>query len=280
VAARHLAAELAVKLEARGLAYGYRGHPVGRDVSLVFEAGEVLCLLGPNGGGKTTLFKTLLGLIPAQGGEVLLDGRPLAALGRREVARAVAYVPQAGTGYFPFTVREIVLMGRTAHLPAFGVPGRRDRDAAEAAIARLGLAHLADAAFTRISGGERQLALIARALAQDTRLLVMDEPTASLDFGNQVKVLEQVLALARSGIGVLLSTHDPDHALLCGDRVALLHHGTLAALGAPHDVLTPEALRAAYGVEVRVEALALPGQAPRRVCVPALAGREARPARG
>lgn len=261
-----------MRLEARALAFGYRGHPVGRDVSLAFDAGEVLCLLGPNGGGKTTLFKTLLGLIPRQGGEVRLDGRDLAALDRREVARAIAYVPQAGTGYFPFTVREVVLMGRTAHLPAFGVPSARDRQAADEAIARLGLARLAESAFTRISGGERQLALIARALAQDTRLLVMDEPTASLDFGNQVRVLEQVLALARSGIGVLLSTHDPDHALAVGDRVALLHHGTLAALGAPREVLTPEALHAAYGVEVRIADLAVPGHAARQVCIPTLRG--------
>jgi iron complex transport system ATP-binding protein len=270
VAARHRAAELAVSLEARLLAYGYRGHPVGRDVTLTLHHGEVLCLLGPNGGGKTTLFKTLLGLIPAQGGGVRLDGQSLAALDRRAIARAIAYVPQAGAGYFPFTVREVVLMGRTAHLPAFGVPGRADRDAADAALARLGLEHLADAAFTRISGGERQLALIARALAQSTRLLVMDEPTASLDFGNQVKVLEQVIALAASGIGVLLSTHDPDHALLAGDRVALLHEGSLAAIGPPSEVLTPAALRRVYGVDVRVEQLDWPGEGGRRVCVPEL----------
>lgn len=260
-----------MKLEARDLAYGYRGHPVGRGVSLAFDAGEVLCLLGPNGGGKTTLFKTLLGLIPAQGGEVLLDGRPLRALDRVAVARAIAYVPQAGAGYFPFTVRDVVLMGRTAHLPAFGVPTQRDRDAADAALARLELAHLADAVFTRISGGERQLALIARALAQDTRLLIMDEPTASLDFGNQVKVLEQVRALARSGIGVLLSTHDPDHALLVGDRVALLHGGALAAVGAPRAVLTAAALREVYGVEVRIEEIACGDGPPRSVCMPSLA---------
>jgi iron complex transport system ATP-binding protein len=267
-----------VRLEARDLAFGYRGHPVGRGVSLVFAAGEILCLLGPNGGGKTTLFKTLLGLIPAQGGEVLLDGRDLRSLDRGQVARAIAYVPQAGSGYFPFTVREVVLMGRTAHLPAFGVPSRADHLAAEAAIERLGLGALADASFTRISGGERQLTLIARALAQDTKLLVMDEPTASLDFGNQVKVLEQILGLARSGIGVLLSTHDPDHALLCGDRVALLHEGTLAALGASRDVLTPAALHRVYGVEVRIEEIDWPGEGRRRVCVPALDARRIRPA--
>jgi iron complex transport system ATP-binding protein len=264
-----------MRLESRDLAFGYRGHPVGRGVSLALDAGEVLCLLGPNGGGKTTLFKTLLGLQPAQGGEILLDGRPLATMDRGAIARAIAYVPQAGSGYFPFSVREVVLMGRTAHLPPFGVPSRADRAVADAAIERLGLGHLADAAFTRISGGERQMTLIARALAQETRLLVMDEPTASLDFGNQVKVLEQVIALARGGIGVLLSTHDPDHALLCGDRVALLHGGTLAALGPPREVLTPEALRRAYGVDVQMGELAV-GDGVRRVCVPVLASDPAR----
>jgi iron complex transport system ATP-binding protein len=250
---------------------------VGRDVSLVLHAGEVLCLLGPNGGGKTTLFKTLLGLIPAQGGDVLLDGTDLRTLDRRTIARALGYVPQAGTGYFPFTVREVVLMGRTAHLPTFGVPTRRDRDAADDAIARLGLEKLADASYTRISGGERQLTLIARALAQATQLVVMDEPTASLDFGNQVKVLERIMRLAADGVGVLLSTHDPDHALLCGDRVALLHHGSMAKLGSPREVLTPEALRMVYGVDVRIEDLHLPGEPARRVCVPALGPRAAGP---
>ena len=140
-------------------------------------------------------------------------------------------MPQAHIGYFPFTVRDVVLMGRTAHLAAFAGPSRRDRDLAEEALARLGLARLADAIYTQISGGERQLTLIARALAQAAPLLVMDEPTASLDFGNQVRVLEQVTALARSGIGVLLSTHDPDQAFQCADRVALLRGGELIAHG-------------------------------------------------
>jgi iron complex transport system ATP-binding protein len=263
-----------VRLEARALDYGYRGHPVGRGVSLELRTGEVLCLLGPNGGGKTTLFRTMLGLIPPQGGRVLLEGADIATLDRRTIARAVGYVPQAGAGYFPFTVRDVVLMGRTAHLPAFGVPSRRDREAADEAMSRLGLEHLADAAYTRISGGERQLTLIARALAQATPLIVMDEPTASLDFGNQVLVLEQIILLAASGIGILLSTHDPDHALLCGDRVAMLRAGGLHRIGTPDEVLTREALREVYGVDVRVAEVAVDGLR-RRVCLPSLQGRAA-----
>jgi iron complex transport system ATP-binding protein len=242
---------------------------VGRNASLALGAGEIVCLLGPNGGGKTTLFRTLLGLLPAQGGRVLLDGADLRTLPRREVAKRIGYVPQAHTGYFPFTVRDVVLMGRTAHLAPFAGPSRRDRELADEAIARMGLTRLAGAVYTRISGGERQLALIARALAQAAPLVVMDEPTASLDFGNQVRVLAQIAALARSGIGVLLSTHDPDQAFQCADRVALLRGGELVADGRPEEVLTPESLRALYGVEVRVVDASLPDGTRRRVCLPA-----------
>jgi iron complex transport system ATP-binding protein len=266
-----------MKLEARDLAFGYRHHRVGHDVSLSLEAGEVVCLLGPNGGGKTTLFRTLLGLLPAQGGRVILGGDDLSALPRREIARRIAYVPQVHTGHFPFTVRDVVLMGRTAHLAPFASPSHADLDAAEAALSRFDLAHLADSVYTQISGGERQLTLLARALAQAAPLMVMDEPTASLDFGNQVKVLERVIELARSGIGVLLSTHDPDQAFLLAHRVALLHNGTLAALGTPHEVLTPAALHMLYGVDVSIAKVGDAVYGERPVCVPRIGNTGYRP---
>jgi len=257
-----------MKLEARELGFGYRHHRVGHDVSLSLEAGEVVCLLGPNGGGKTTLFRTLLGLLPAQGGQVHLGGDDLTALPRREIARRIAYVPQVHTGYFPFSVRDVVLMGRTAHLAPFASPSHADHEAADEALARLELSHLADSVYTQISGGERQLTLVARALAQAAPLVVMDEPTASLDFGNQVKVLERIGELARSGIGVLLSTHDPDQAFLLAHRVALLHNGTLAALGPPQEVLTPAALHMLYGVDVSISRVGDSVFGERPVCVP------------
>jgi len=256
-----------LKLEAKQLDFGYPGHRVGSGVSLALEAGEVLCLLGPNGSGKTTLFKTLLGLLPAQGGEVAMDGVDLKARARDEVARLVSYVPQAHAAFFPFTVREVVLMGRTAHLGMFSSPSRSDREIAQAAIERMKLGALADSIYTRISGGERQLTLVARALAQDARIVVMDEPTANLDFGNQVRVLEHIRSLARSGIGVLLSTHDPDQAFLCASRVAMLHEGRLARLGAPDEVITSESLKQIYGVDVVVTRVAM-DDGERRVCIP------------
>jgi len=260
-----------MRLEARHLDFGYRGHRVGSDVSLALKAGEVLCLLGPNGSGKTTLFRTLLGLLPAQGGAVLMDDTDLKTRARDEVARLVSYVPQAHAAFFPFTVREVVLMGRTAHLGVFSSPSRRDRDVAQGAIERMRLAKLADSVYTRISGGERQLALIARALAQEARVVVMDEPTANLDFGNQVRVLEHIQSLAQSGIGILLSTHDPDQAFLCADRVAMLHEGRLARLGAPDEVITAESLKQIYGVDVVVTRVPMEGGAERRVCIPTVA---------
>ena len=260
-----------MRLEAKHLDFGYRGRLVGEDVSLSLEAGEVLCLLGPNGSGKTTLFKTLLGLLRSQGGVVAIDGADVKARARDQVARLVSYVPQAHESFFPFTVQEVVLMGRTAHMGVFSAPSRRDCEVAQAAIERMGLAALADSIYSRLSGGERQLTLIARALAQDSPIIVMDEPTASLDFGNQARVLEHIRSLARSGIGVLLSTHDPGQAFLCADRVALLHQGRLAGLGRPAEVITSAALRRIYGTDVVVAQVPMDDGSERLVCIP-LAG--------
>jgi len=239
-----------VILEAGGLDFGYPGKPVGQGANLSVAEGEVFVLLGPNGGGKSTLFRTLLGLLPPQGGVVRLAGRPIDSLHRAEVARLAGYVPQASPGYFPFTVFDTVLMGRTAHLGLFSAPSRRDRAAAERALEELGIADLADEPYTRISGGQRQMVLIARALAQEPRLLVLDEPTASLDYGNQLRVLQRIRGLAAGGMAVLLSTHDPNHAVLLADRVALVHGGRVVGPGPTADVVTAESLWSVYGVAV------------------------------
>jgi len=255
-------------LEIENLAFGFPGRIVGREISFTLAAGEVLCVLGPNGSGKTTLFRTLLGLLAPHGGTIVLDGSALESLPRDAIARRIGYVPQAHAGYFAYSVREMVLMGRTAHLGAFGAPGLRDRARAEAALETLGIAALAERPFTEISGGERQLTLIARALAQEAGLLVMDEPTASLDFGNQVRVLERLERLAAQGIAVLFSTHDPDHAFLCAQRALLIAEGRALALGSPREVLTSDSLERMYGVSVRVVETA----GGMHTCVPSLAG--------
>jgi iron complex transport system ATP-binding protein len=263
-----------MRVSVEDLAFGYPGKPVGEGVTFAVEPGEILCLLGPNGGGKTTLFKTLLRLLEPRGGVVRADGESIARWTRSRLARTFGYVPQAQLGGFPFSVREVVLMGRTAHVGPFAVPSRRDHAAADAALALLGIEPLADRVYTEISGGERQLALIARALAQEPRVLVMDEPTASLDFGNQVRVLTQIEAVARRGLAVIFSSHDPDQAFLCANRVALLSHGRLAGLGPPDEVISRESLEAIYGVAVEVVLIDRPGGGRTRVCLPALTGRE------
>lgn len=237
-------------LALKSVAFGYRDREIGHAVSLSLAEGEVLALLGANGAGKTTLFKTMLGLLPVKAGEVALDGKPLSAWSRRERALRIAYVPQAHAAPFPFTVRDVVLMGRAAHLRAFAMPGERDRAIADAALESLGITGLADTPCTEISGGERQLALIARALAQQARIIVMDEPTANLDYGNQMRLLANIRTLAGQGLAIVLSTHNPDHALQVADRVALLKDGTLMALGAPAETLTPQTLKDIYGIDV------------------------------
>jgi iron complex transport system ATP-binding protein len=254
-----------MQLEARDLSIGYRNHLVGSDIALTLSAGEVLVLLGPNGAGKTTLFRTLLGLQRALGGAVLLEGRAIDRMRPAEIARHMAYVPQAHATEFSYTALDVVLMGRTARLGTFSSPGAADEKIAHEKLAALGIGDLADHDYTRISGGQRQLTLIARALAQEAPILVMDEPTASLDFGNQAMVLGRIRDLAREGYGIVLSTHDPDHALLVGTRVAIIADGGLRAVGAPQEVVTAEMLSAIYRTEVIVEDT----PSGRRVCVPA-----------
>ena len=238
-------------LAGHGLTIGYPDRVVGAGLDVALATGEVLALLGPNGGGKTTLLKTLLGLLPPKAGEVRLDGRALSARSIRERARLIAYVPQTHAATFAFPVEAVVLMGRTAHGGLLGRPSAKDRTIATAVLEHLGLAGLAQRPYTMISGGERQLVLLARALAQEPQFIVLDEPTASLDFGNQGKVMRELRELAASGHGVLFTTHDPNHALRAADRAYLLRAGERLAEGPVAEVLTQERLEALYGARVQ-----------------------------
>jgi len=239
-----------VNIEGRDLTIGYPDRTVGRGLDVALSTGEVLALLGPNGGGKTTLLKTLLGLLKPKAGEVLLGGKPLDNYSISERARVVAYVPQVHISTFAFTVETVVLMGRTAHGSLFSRPSGQDRAVAQAALERFGIATLANRPYTMISGGERQLVLLARALAQEPQFIVLDEPTASLDFGNQGKVMKEIRALAKSGHGVLFTTHDPNHALRAADRAYLLREGARIADGPVATVLNREQLEALYRATV------------------------------
>ena len=239
-----------MNIEGRDLTIGYPDHTVGRGLDVGLSTGEVLALLGPNGGGKTTLLRTLLGLLKPKAGEVRLGDKPLADYSIRERARVIAYVPQVHIGTFAFTVETVVLMGRTAHGNLFSRPNAHDRAVAHSVLERFGISALANRPYTMISGGERQLVLLARALAQEPQFIVLDEPTASLDFGNQGKVMNEIRALAGSGHGVLFTTHDPNHALRAADRAYLLRDGTRIADGPVATVLNREQLKALYQASI------------------------------
>lgn len=233
-------------LAGQNLTIGYGERVVGRALNIALEEGEVLALLGPNGGGKTTLLKTLLGLLAAHVGEVRFGAKRLSAFSIRERARVIAYVPQVHVGTFAFTVETVVLMGRTAHGSLFSGPSANDRKVAAEVLERFGIGALRERPYTEISGGERQLVLLARALAQEPRFVVLDEPTASLDFGNQGKVMQEIRALATSVLGVLFTTHDPNHALRTADRAYLLRDGKCVTEGPVRRVLTREQLERLY----------------------------------
>jgi len=240
-----------LELEAVSFAYGAR--QVLRHVSLTLAPGEILGVIGPNGSGKTTLVRVLSGVLPPSAGTVRLAGRPLAAYRRREVARRLAVVPQDPSIDFPFTALEVVLMGRAPHLPPLAFPRARDLAIAREAMARLEVAGVETRPLDRLSGGERQRILLARALAQEPEILLLDEPTTHLDLRHQAGIHDVARALAREhGRGVVSVLHDLNLAALFCDRVVLLADGTVAGQGKPGAVLTAEALQRAYQTPVYV----------------------------
>ncbi len=240
------------RLEIAGVTAHLGPRAVLEGIDLVVAPGEVLGVLGRNGAGKTTLLRVAGGALAPDAGRVLLDGRELASIPRRERARIVAVVPQDTQVPFPFSVVELVLMGRTPHLGFLGFEGAHDLDVARAALDRMGIAALADRSVLTLSGGERQLAMVARALAQQPRLLLLDEPTAFLDLRHRLEVLTVVRELAAAGGSALVVSHDLGVAARFCDRLVLLDGGRVLASGPPRDVLTADSLRTAFGIEADV----------------------------
>ena len=255
-------------LQVRDLHAGYDGREIVHGVSFDVADGEFCCIIGANGCGKTTLLKNLLGLIRPFSGAVVMDGADVLSMDERTMARHFAYIPQAHTPPFPFAVRDVVLMGRTPHLGRLAVVSPNDRRVAYQALVQLGIENLADATYTDLSGGQRQLVLIARALTQQPELLIMDEPTASLDFGNQQMVLSRMKTLSASGMAVIMVTHDPDHALFCADRVIVMKEGAILLDGSPDETITTEMLQAIYQTNVQVLDVTMADGHVKRVCVP------------
>lgn len=257
-------------LEVRGLSCGYNGRAVLSDVSFSLGEGRVLVLLGPNGVGKTTLFKTMLGFLPRLGGEVLVDGEDTARWTRKRFAQAAAYVPQTHDAAFGFAVRDMVLMGRTPGIEGLRSPSREDERIADEVMEGLGIARLAGRDCTTLSGGELQMVLVARALAQKPRLLVMDEPCANLDLGNQALLLQRIGALASQGLSVVVTSHDPNHAFMLDADVACVGRDGTVRGGRAGEVLKPALLEELYGIEVGVGTITGPRGGRVTACAPVL----------
>ncbi len=230
----------------KNLSFAYCTRSVLTDVCFSTEAGQLLAVLGPNGVGKTTLFRCILGLQQRYTGSIYIDGQNARRLSARELAHRIAYIPQLHGQTFGYSVLDMVLMGTSHVVSPFSVPGRREQTAAMNALERLSIAQLSQKNFSHLSGGEQQLVLIARALAQQAKTLLMDEPTASLDYGNQAHVLEIVRALADDGYTVVLSTHNPQHALWYADRALALAEGRVAASGPPRTVMDGALIQRLY----------------------------------
>lgn len=244
-----------------GVSLSYNGSRVLNNIFMEVDKGRVTTLVGPNGCGKTTLLKIINGILPASRGKVYIESMDLRSVKERDLAKLMGYVPQAQRTSFPFTVLDVVLTGRVPHLSTLSQPGKRDIDKAYSALETVGAARIAARAYTQVSGGERQLAMIARALAQEPSYLLLDEPTSYLDFRNQIRILKIIRSLASERrMTVIMTLHDPNHALMFSDKIVLLRKlegnlndlSNVVAAGDPGDVMTPEHIRSAYGIDVEI----------------------------
>jgi len=237
-----------------------------QDINLSVQDGEVLSILGPNGCGKTTLLKCLNSLVPLHGGKILLNDRDISRLPKNEIARTIGYVPQVHQPAFPFSVLDTVLVGRAPHLGLLESPKAEDVAIAEESLETMGISHLRNKPYTQISGGERQMVIFARVLAQQPSLLLLDEPTSHLDFGNQVRLLDMVQKLASSGLPIIMTSHFPDHAFIVSNKVALMKKGAIIGTGSPDSIITDSNLEMVYGIKVKV--IQVDSGINRKVCVP------------
>jgi iron complex transport system ATP-binding protein len=238
-------------LEITDLRFSYGARPILEGVSFSTYPGDLIALLGPNGVGKSTLLRCILGFLKSYQGRVIVAGRDVRGLTARALARLVAYIPQSSAQVFDYTVLELVLMGKASQMKMLATPGRKEEAEARAVLDELGIDHLRHRGCGQISGGEYQLVLLARALLQRARILLMDEPTANLDYGNQYRVMERIARLSRRDFTVMLSTHDPNQALLHANRAIIVQKGRVSADGRPDDVMTAETLSGMFGIDVR-----------------------------
>lgn len=251
-------------MEIQNGSFSYDGeNNIFRNINFSTDHGDVFCILGANGTGKTTLIKCLTGLMKLNSGTIILDGEDLDSLSAVSVAKKIGYIPQIHYSTFPFTVLDVVLMGRSPHLELFESPSEKDYKIARKALRSLNISHMEDKPYTEISGGEQQLVFIARVLAQEPDIMILDEPTSHLDFGNQIRTLKIIENLAKTGLSVIMSSHFPDHAFLSANKVAIMQDGSFLDVGSPEEVVTAENMEKAYGIKVEIADIH-----DRKACIP------------
>jgi iron complex transport system ATP-binding protein len=261
------------QLDIRDISFSYGEQDVFRDLNLEVFRGDVICVLGANGCGKTTLFRCINGALKPKTGTILLDNKSISAMGVIDLAKQIGTVFQEHSAPFPFSVLEVVRMGRAPHLGFFATPSGKDDDIAEKALDQVGMYHLKDKPYTRISGGERQLVLIARTLAQKPKIVMLDEPTSHLDFRNQVLILKMINQLSAQGFTIIMSTHLPNQAFLISSKVALMSEGKFIASGRCDDIVTEKNLEETYGVALRIVNIEKDDRNPAmKVCIPVMEG--------
>ena len=241
-----------MRLEVKDLSFSYGDNKVLDNVSFSSSGGEAIAVLGPNGVGKSTFFKCILGFLPIRKGKIEIEGKDVSIMKGKELSKYIAYIPQSSSPVFNHTVLDSVAMGMNNQIGLFSAPGEKEREKAAAALDRLGILKLKDRGCLNISGGERQLMLIARAMVQDARIIVMDEPTSSLDYGNSYRVMETIMSLSKDGYTILFSTHDPDAAMRYSDRVIAFYKGEIIRDGKPSTVLNTDVLSTLYSINVAI----------------------------
>ena len=250
--------------EVKNISFSYNDEEIFSDISFSIGKGDVLCILGPNGTGKTTLIKCLNNLHEINSGEILINGINIKKLSFKEISKHIGYIPQSHVPSFPFKVFDVVLMGRAPYLNLTDSPKEEDIKIANESLETLGIEYLKDKEYTNLSGGERQLVFLARVLCQKPDILILDEPTSHLDFGNQIKLLEIIDNLAKGGLSIIMSSHFPDHAFLSSTKVAIMKDKKFIDFGTPDNVVTEDNLKKAYSIDVKL--MELDGK--RKVCVP------------
>ncbi len=239
-----------MSLVVKNLSFGYSDNKVIEDISFDINKGDFICVLGKNGVGKSTLFKLLLGFLKKQAGEILIDNKSLDTFSRKELAREIAYIPQYSTSAFNYSVFDTVLMGTTCRLEPLASPKAKEKQIAYEALKKFDIAHLSHKYSDSISGGERQLVVLARAIAQGSKILILDEPTANLDYGNQFRVMQTISQLKTQGYSIILSTHNPEQAMWFSDKVMFLDDKKILAYGATQDIITADLLKQIYGIDI------------------------------